>query len=270
MSTSTPFVWHLREFLEEDQGNTLWDRKIGNSIINKADKVIAISDSIYQKYSSTIDKNRLVRIYNGVDASKFYMPEKQILQKETVIFIMIGGFEYYKGQLEFAKACVLLNRTGYHDFKVRFIGTGNSEVRKQVESIITEGGISEKVEFLGYQQDVYNYLMTSDISFTCARAEAFGRTTAEAMLSGNLVIGADTAGTVELLQNGKNGILYRQGDPEDLCRKMMEAVSNRQKSRELAQTGREFTYQNMTADINAEKIYNLYNEVLSRKELKSE
>lgn len=191
------------------------------------------------------------------------MPDKEILHNDPVVFIMIGGFEYYKGQIEFAEACVLLHEKGYHNFIVRFIGTGNPEVRQKVEKIVSDGGISDRVQFLGYHQDVYNYLKTSDISFSCARAEAFGRTTAEAMLSGNLVIGADTAGTRELLQDGKCGLLYRQGDPEDLCGKMIEAISNRDKSRELAKAGRNYTYQNFTADRNAQNIYALYQSILS-------
>ena len=261
--TNTPFIWHLREFLEEDQGNTLWDRTAGNNLINKADRVIAISDSIFKKYSAIIDKDRLVRIFNGVDSEKFYMPEKEILHNDPVVFIMIGGFEYYKGQIEFAEACVLLSKSGYHNFIVHFIGAGNSEVKHKVEKIVSDGGISTQVKFMGYCQDVYNYLKTSDISFSCSRAEAFGRTTAEAMLSGNLVIGADTAGTRELLQDGKNGLLYRQGDPEDLLNKMKEALIHREESRELAKTGRNYAYQNYTADINAKNIYALYNTILS-------
>lgn len=261
LATNTPFVWHLREFLEEDQGNTLWDRAAGNALINKADKVIAISDSIYKKYSGTIDNHRLTRIFDGVDAEKFYMPDKEILHNDPVVFIMIGGFEYYKGQMEFAEACVLLHDRGYHNFVVRFIGTGNPEVRQKVEKIVSDGGISDRVQFLGYHQDVDHYLKTSDISFSCARAEAFGRTTAEAMLSGNLVIGADTAGTRELLQDGKNGLLYRQGDPEDLCRKIAEALTDREKAREIARAGRNYTYHNFTADHNAESIYALYQSI---------
>ena len=268
MFTNTPFVWHLREFLEEDQGNTLWDRETGNDLINKADKVIAISDSIYKKYSGTIDKHRLIRIYNGVDAERFYMPEKEILHNDPVVFIMVGGFEYYKGQVEFAEACVLLSKSGYHNFIVQFIGGGTSEVRQKVEMIVSDGGITDQVIFLGYRQDVYNFLKKSDISFSCSRSEAFGRTTAEAMLSGNLVIGADTAGTRELLQDGKNGLLYHQGDPEDLCKKMIEALSNRDKSRELAKAGRNYTYQNFTADINAKNIYALYKTILTQRKEK--
>ncbi len=265
MLCCVPLVWHLREFLEEDQHNTLWDRSIGNRIINKADKIIAISDSLYQKYADTFDRDRLVRIYNGVDADLFCNPAKTILQETKVVLIMIGGFEYYKGQIEFAKACVQLHSKGFSDFEVRFVGTGSAEVKSIVASIVEEGGISDKVRYLGYRQDVHACLRESDISFTCSSSEAFGRTTAEAMLSGNLVIGADTAGTKELLQNGENGWLYRQGDPESLCNAILEAVRDRDMARAKAKAGQQYILRNMTAAINAQRIYDLYRDILDGK-----
>ena len=265
MLSCVPLVWHLREFLEEDQHNTLWDRDIGNRIINKADKIVAISDSLYQKYVDTFDRDRLVRIYNGVDADLFCNPSKTILQEAKVVLIMIGGFEYYKGQIEFARACVLLHSKGFSDFEVHFVGTGSAEVKNIVASIVEEGGISDKIRYLGYRRDVYTCLRESDISFTCSASEAFGRTTAEAMLSGNLVIGADTAGTKELLQNGENGLLYKQGDPESLCDAILKAVRNRDLARTKAKAGQQYILRNMTAALNAQHINDLYRDILDGK-----
>ena len=126
-----PFVWHLREFLEEDQNNTLWDRDEGNKLINKANRIIAISDSIFKKYESIFDNGKLVRIFNGIDATKFYKPHKTIFNEDIIKFIMVGGFEYYKGQIEFAKACAELYTSGFHDFDVSFIGTGRGDVKSE-------------------------------------------------------------------------------------------------------------------------------------------
>ena len=60
-----PFVWHIRELLEEGQGNTMWDRQEGNKLINMSNKVITISDSVYEKYSDFIDEDKLITIYDG-------------------------------------------------------------------------------------------------------------------------------------------------------------------------------------------------------------
>lgn len=261
LNENIPFIWHLREFLEEGQNLTIWDRERGNKLINKANKVITVSDSLYKKYEGVIDSDKLLMIYNGIDATKFYNPDKTIINDELIKFIFVGGFEYHKGQIEFANACVKLYSLGYHNFEVNFVGTGNINVRKEVEEIFSQANM-ENVKFLGYKKDVENCFKKTDISFTCGSIESFGRTTVEAMLSGNLVIGGNVAGTKELVVDGETGLLYEHGNFDDLCEKMIFAMTNIEKSKEMASAGRKFMIENMTAEINADNIYKVYKEVL--------
>ncbi len=263
LQLDVPFVWHLREFLEEDQSNTLWDRTKGNELINKADRIIAISDSIYKKYERTFDKERLVRIHNGIDAERFYKASRSILDEEPYKLIMVGGFEYYKGQPEFADACIKVLKQGYTNIEVWFVGLGSKNVQEEVKAKFEEENLTDYVKFFGYKYDVENYYDKADISFTCAKSEAFGRTTVEAMLSGNLLIGADTAGTKELINNYNTGLLYKQGNSNDLAEKIIYAITHTYKSKNIAKKGRQYMFENMTAEINADNIYKLYEDVLN-------
>ena len=123
----------------------------------------------------------------------------------------------------------------------------------------------DNVKYLGYKNNVEDYFDKADVSFTCAKSEAFGRTTVEAMLSGNIVIGADSAGTNELISEGITGILYKHGNSHDLYEKMKYVIENKDISKNIANNGRRFMYENMTAEINADNIYSLYNQVISEK-----
>ena len=62
-----------------------------------------------------------------------------------------------------------------------------------------------------FQSDLYELRKHADIALMCSRGEALGRVTVEAMLSENLVIGADSAGTKEIIQNKVTGYLYKTG-----------------------------------------------------------
>ena len=63
-------------------------------------------------------------------------------------------------------------------------------------------------------------------SITGSKMEALGRSTIEAMLAGNIVIGADTGGTKELIGlEEKRGYLYEQGNYENLAL-VLEKVIN--------------------------------------------
>ena len=256
-----PVVWHLREFLEEDQEKTLWNRKKGNRLIGRSDKVIAISDSLYQKYRPVIPSDRLVRIYNGINTDVFYQPEKEIFVNARPIFLFVGGFAVYKGHIEFAEAMIELARRGISDFEIWFVGTGNPRVRERVEKLFLLNGLQDRYKIFGYRKDVEKFLQQADIAFCCSRAEAFGRVTVEAMLSGVLTIGADIAGTAELIRNGETGLLYESGNPNSLADCVEYALSHQNEMRIVADNGRRDMVTYMTANRNADDIYQLYEEI---------
>lgn len=257
-----PFVWHIRELLEEGQNNTMWDRKKGNELINKSDKVIAISDSVKKKYSEWIDVDKLITIYDGVEIDKFHNPDKEIFEDDIVRLIFIGNIAEYKGIYDFTNACIQLYEMGFKNIEIFIVGSGEAQVISDIKESFRNVGISN-VNFTGYQKDVTKFLDKSDIFCMCTRWEAFGRTTVEAMLSGNLVIGANTAGTKDLIEDGLTGMLYSQGDSEDLCNKMVLAIENKSKSKEIAKMGRKYMFENMSSEKNADEIYKLYEAILN-------
>lgn len=261
---NVPFVWHLREFLEEDQGRTMWSRPIGNAMIAKANAAIAISDSMRQKYSSSVSSEKLVVILNGIDDSLFPKAQRNIFREKPYTFVMLGNFRRHKGHLEFAKACVELHGSGFHDFRVWFVGTGDDDVRSECMKILESAGMSGIVTFMGFQKHPEQFLQQADVAFMCSRSEAFGRVTVEAMMSGCLVIGAKTAATAELIRDGETGLLYHyeQGSASAIVEKMKMAVSQPGRMRTIAAAGRDYALRYFTAKRNAEAVAALYRTIL--------
>ena len=259
--TNVPFVWHLREFVEQHQNNTMWDRNEGNNLINSSNKIIVISESLKDKYVDVFDSDKLVRIYDGIDVKKFYNPHKVIFNSDKLIFMITGFIVPPKGQIDLAKACAKLYRTGFDNFEVWFFGSWENGTRREIEDIFSSVNMGN-YKFFGYKKNIEEYYSCADISFTCSEYEAFGRTTVEAMLSGNLVIGADSACTKELI--GKNhGLLYQLHNIDDLYEKIIFAIENPVLCQNIANNAREFMYKNMTAERNAEKVFEVYSDVLN-------
>ena len=63
-----------------------------------------------------------------------------------------------------------------------------------------------------------------------------GRVTAEAMASARPVIGYDSDGTTELIDDGHNGLLY-DGSTKDLAASMNRFVNNPNLARSFGQNG---------------------------------
>lgn len=256
--TGIPHIWHLREFVEEDQGRTLWNRENGNKLIAQADRVIAISSSVYQKYESIVDKEKLTVILNGIDCDKFYRPEHDIFSNDKFTLVYGGGYATRKGIFEFASALELLVEMGVNNFEVWFIGDPN----KKYMDFLKKAGLSPYVKYLGYQKDVAQWYEKADMAFSCSKAEAFGRKTVEAMLCGTLMIAADTGGTLDIIEDKETGLMYRQGNPIDLAFKILYAMNNKEECAKIAATGRDFAYSNLSALKNATEVYGEYKKVL--------
>lgn len=260
-----PLVWHLREFLEEDQGYTIWNKDKGYSLIEKANKIIAISNSIYHKYEKIFPSDKLCTIYNGIDKDTFYFPAKQIFNKAKTIIAIIGGISPGKGQIELVEAISRLKRDDIEQLEVWIIGKGNLENERKLRSVIFDKKLQNVILLKGYQKDISKWLQKIDIVVICSKAEAFGRVTVEAMLAGCLVIGADTAGTKELIVNNETGLLYRAGDVKSLSDAISNVINIKSCMKAIALAGQRYMLKNMTADINAEKIVVLYKEVMEGK-----
>ena len=259
---NVPLVWHLREFLEQHQNNTLWDREWGNKLINQADKIIVISDSLKEKYVNVFDEDKLVRIYDSVDDDGFYKPDKEIFNNDLITFIMVGRFNYPKGQLDYANACAKLYSSGFTNFEAWLVGEGDPSFNKQLVDIF-ESVNMDNYKFFGYRKDVDKLYELADISFTCSEFEAFGRTTVEAMLSGNLVIGANSGATTELIRDNR-GILFKLHDSDDLFNKIKYALDNPVVSKKIAESGREYMFDILSPEKNADEVFKVYYEILNK------
>lgn len=258
-----PCIWHIREFLEEDQEMKINNKMYGYRLINRSNKIIVISKSLYEKYSKFLDKGKMRIIYNGIDTERFYNKNHIILRDEKVNFLYVGGISKGKGIIELIKACHILNLNGYKEkYNLLIAGRGTEEFQNYMMSLIRKFSLTN-VKYLGYVKEVNKLISQTDVSIITSRAEAFGRTTVEAMLGGNLVIGSDTAGTKELLKNGILGQMFRCGDAESLAEQMEYVFSHIDLCREKAAKAREYMNINMSAKLNAENIFKLYNELMN-------
>ena len=257
-----PYVWHIREFLEEDQGNRFYFPRYSHRLMSRASLVIAISNSIYEKYSKVITKEKIKVIYNGIDTEQFYMPGRHIFKDSQITLCYVGGLSELKGTDDLIEACRLLNAQGYKDsYRLLIAGRGNEAYEVQLRDRINQYEL-DNIEMLGFRTDVPQVMEQADVSIVTSRCEAFGRVTVEAMLTGNLVLGADSAGTKELLQDGKFGVLYECGNPESIKEQVIFIIENRDSLTDKADVARTYMREHMSARKNAENIYREYRRIL--------
>lgn len=262
--TGVPHVWHIREFGQEDFNFfPVWKYdRLYCFVESHSNKVVVISKAIGSKFQDIISRDKLKVIYNGVSKENIYH-KSDIKNREDIIQFLIGGrISPEKGQCEAIRAVAVLVKKGYHNLKLFIAGPGDAG---RLKEIIVEERIDDYVFILGMVKDMPALRRQMDIELVCSSCEGFGRVSAEAMMSSNPIIGADTGATPELIRDGENGYLYHKGDAEDLAQKMKIFLEHPEQIRMLGDNGFAWSTKMFTQKRNAEEIESVYTDVLAER-----
>lgn len=257
-----PCVWHIREFVEEDLGKRFWNKQKALNRLEKADCVIAISNSVKNKFELQALNAKICVIYNGIPVDEYITERNErIFSKSEVTIVIAGRVDPGKGHKEIIKALGKVVQDGNKSVKLLVAGKSQSEeYMQEIKDLVEEYKVNSYVEFLGYRSDLPNIFKKADIAIVASKAEAFGRVTVEAMMGGCLVIGADTAGTKELIGD-KYGLLYKQGDDLELAEKIEQSLEDYKRMRTVAEEARKYALKKFTASNNAEVVLEVYNQL---------
>ena len=150
------------------------------------------------------------------------------------------------------------------DARLLIVGTGDHRFHDSLEQHVKHYGLEEHVIFHGYAENPMPLIRDADVILMCSRFEAFGRVTVEAMLAGKPVIGAASGGTVELIQDGKTGLLYEPGNYKELALKIQYLFENPVERLKLGTAARIWATGRFTQKRYAKEVHNLLNGVLAR------
>ena len=194
-----------------------------------------------------------VVVYNGVEVAPLNMPRRRSNRfcttfdwsEDSVILGMTGQLIPSKGQEEFIKAAYLAYESNK---KVRFVigGSGSEQFILELKHLISEQGMNDIMKFSGWLPHAIDFYEGLDVIVLASRhEEGFGLVLAEAAERGLPAIATLSGGAVEVIVDGKTGILVSKQDSQSLGHAMMvlaadEALRNRMGERARDRVTKEF------------------------------
>lgn len=257
-----PYIWHIREFPEETFNLSFYNKKKSYDLICKSESVIAISKAIYNRFSSDFGEKTTL-VYNGInhheDTVRYH--QDSITCHNVLI---VGAIAKDKGQFEAVKSINNIVRCNeYPNIKLNIVGgIIDNDYYSEMNEYIVSNNLNDHIIFWGYNTDLSEFRRNNRIVLICSKFEAFGRVTVEAMLAKQLVIGANTGGTIEIIDNFKTGILYEQGNENDLAEKIIYALKNESEVERIIENGYEDAISKFTIERTADEINELYKKIL--------
>ena len=259
-SLSTPHAWHIREFGKPDY-NFLYN--FGEAYflkwLNKASAVIYISNALLNYRMKEKIEPMYEIIYNGVISESAIADNVNIELKNKIFrFGISGHISEAKNQAEAIKACKLVNEN--FGCELWIAGTGDKDFIKELQSLITSLNMQAHVKFTGFVDDIAAFYDSVDCILMCAKNEALGRVTIEAMSRGLPVIGFNNAGTSEIIKDGYNGLLYDNSYTE-LAEKMKTVINNYRSFKPMRQNALETVKKNFTIEKYTASVMKVYEQI---------
>lgn len=234
-----PYVWHIRQFMGEDLGKKLFAQEKTYKLVTESNVVIGISKDVQMKFEKELGRPVEV-IYNGIPQEQYEIKNRNILNEDQVKMLLAGRISVQKGQMIAVEAIENLLKENVDNVHLTLVGQGETrEYLEFVKRYIAEHNLASNISLLEHTDDLRELRSTHDIGLTTSQKEAFGRVTVENMMADMLVIAANSGGTLEIIDDGENGLLYEVDNPISLAQKIKYAVENRQLMKSIAQKGYE-------------------------------
>lgn len=120
-----------------------------------------------------------------------------------------AGLRPEKNHVQLLEAAAQLRAQGL-PAQVLFIGDG--PMRPTIESRARSLGLEQHLQITGFRDDIRPLVTACDVMCTCSFTEALSLAAIEAMAMSRPVVHSQVGGAAELIESGRNGLLFPAGD----------------------------------------------------------
>lgn len=239
-------------FLEGSNGKKKAERI---KVLQKATRIISLSDSWKRYYSKYVEESRIVVLRNPV------VNNETVKQKQINInlfrFLYLGRMSKEKGTYDLLQA---VKKIEDMSFLLQLYGDGDLS---GISQFIQDHHLSHRVVVNGWvpYAEIGRILKSSDALVLTSYAEGLPMAVLEAMGHGLPVIASRVGGIPEVVLNGKTGFLVDAGDIETIADRMKKLIQNPTMAREMGECGTQLAQESFDINTICEQLTTLYDEI---------
>lgn len=261
-----PWIGFAHGYIDDNSRRSRLYNRIDRSVLRRADRVVAVSESmkaLLTQYGLSEDKIRV--IHNAIDpadtAAGMSAQETRrshgLTHTQRIIGV-VGRLSPEKGQIIFLRA---MEKVAARLPEVKALIIGDGRDRPMLEEFCREKRLGNHVLFLGHQERIGDYYQLLDLLVSPSLSEGLPNNLLEAMSFGVPVLATAVGGVPEVIHDG-NGMIVPPNDSAMLAEKMIELLENGPLRRTMGLTGQKTVHARFAPEKRAQRIVNLYAEVL--------
>ena len=262
-SAGVPCVVHIRQEIEP--------RRVNQYRLRTPRKLIAVSEGIRKvAVAAGVAPDRIAVLYSGVDRSESVdetkgdrkrIRERHGLSEEQLVIGTIANLFPRKG-CEVLIAAVGEIAPRNPDLHCLIVGGGDRSYRDELNRLVRERGLNERVTFAGFQGEVPAYLAAMDVFVLPSLMEGFGIVLLEAMAAGRAVVASAVGGIPEIVEDRVTGFLVPPKDPHALAEKVQCRLDHPEVRGEMGDAGRKRVSERFSVERMVSEVERLYGELI--------
>ena len=244
--------------------------KVINGFVNNitADRIIAVAEAAKDNLTDTgIDEKKIVVIQNGVEPlCQISDEEKKILRSNYNVTdgeFLIGiaaRLNEVKGHVYLLEALKMLKDEG---FRIKLLIAGTGDYEDTIRQKAKELDVVHDVIMAGFVSDVTGIMNILDANMNASfGTEATSLALLEGMSLGVPAIVSDFGGNPGVVTHGENGLIFETKNALDLADKLRMYFSDEALRQKLYESSHKVFDEKFRAEINTQKIENVYLDVL--------
>lgn len=198
--------------------------KIEKLTLKYADFIIPVSNNLKEKLIDRHGKEdeKIKLIYNGigVDTSRVNVKKRD----EKFKFLFVGRLVEIKNVELLLQGLDYINKKD-KDFVCNIIGDG--EDLEKLKNMTKDLGLDSKVRFLGYRNDIQEFMVKSNALILTSKMEGIPITIIEAFANKLPVISTAVGGILEMIVHGENGILFDLENKNEFNKVLLDLVEHK-------------------------------------------
>jgi glycosyltransferase involved in cell wall biosynthesis len=220
-------------------------KKFYNSVMVRSNLIIAGSNFIFSHIKNNYSKHLTLKkkflvIFRGINVD-YFDPSTSLesekdklisdwkLDRSKKIILMPGRLTTWKGQEVFIEALNLVNKKlGYQSFYAVILGSaqGRDIYTKKLKRLAEQYRLTNQLKFIEHCKNMpLAYKISNFVISASIEPEAFGRVAIEAQAMEKPIIASDIGGSNETVEDYKTGFLFKAGNSESLCKKILEVLN---------------------------------------------
>ncbi|RJP29697.1 MAG: lipopolysaccharide heptosyltransferase II [Candidatus Omnitrophota bacterium] len=241
-------------------------------VMGWAKKVIVLSNVIgrhmIEDFGVPVERVRMIP--RSVDIEKFKFIDPQEKKFDYFNVGIIGRITPLKGHLDFIKAMAKVARV-IPRLKIWIVGDApesKEAYKEQVQVLVRRLGLSHCTQFLGTQRNIPEILSNFNLLVLATTTqEAFGRVIIEAQASGVPVVATKVGGVIDIIENGKNGILVAPADPLAMSEAIIKIAKDPALAGKMAHAAYKKVVEKYNIELMVKNTMKVYDEALQDKSI---